>query len=395
MNSQAVIPRRWSWAQFAIIAWIAITIIAGIKLAAAPLKHSVFPVYIAGVTDWLEGKPVYVERPGLDLYRYPPPSLPMFALLKPLGLSLGSALWTWAGAAGLFAATEALRKKILPGGDTWNDRQVGAFRLAVLLMAARSLWNAQANTMVGALLFAGLALAVHRPLGASVSFALALFLKPTVLPIVLLPGVLKPSLAAMTAASGAVLAAALSLPMTEQGAELWRQWVEHGRASAGERRVAFRDGWAALVAVEAASRGSLPELDAPYPRWWLPVSAVLAGLALARCLIPRGRVDARGRIAQAGLLGTAWLLLMGPAIEPPTYLLMGPWLGWALAGGTGTRLPLVALACGVSSLILPGTPTLPAMAWTPALLPLSAMSVAAWAVAADPDGTVIPDPPPC
>ena len=391
MNSQAVVPRRWSWAQFAIIAWIAITIIASIKLAAAPLKHSVFPVYIAGVTDWLEGKPVYVERPGLDLYRYPPPSLPMFALLKPFGLSLGSALWTLAGAGGLFAAAEALRKKILPGGSNWNDRQVGAFRLAVLLMAARSLWNAQANTMVGALLVAGIALACQHPFRASVSFALALFLKPTVLPIVLLPGALRPSLAAMTAASGVVLAVVLSLPMTEQAAELWKQWIEHGRASAGERRVAFRDGWTALVAVEAATRGSLPELDAPYPRWWLPVSAALAGLALARCLITGGRQEAGGRIAQAGLLGTAWLLLMGPAIEPPTYLLMGPWLGWALAGGMGRQLALAALACGISSLILPGTPTHPAMAWTPALLPLSAMLVAAWAVTVNPDRTGIPE----
>lgn len=392
MNSRAVVPRRWSWAKFAIIAWIAIAIIASIKLAAAPLKHSVFPIYIAGVTDWLEGKPVYVERQGMDLYRYPPPSLPIFALLKPFGLSMGSALWTLAGAGGLFAATEALRKKILPGGSSWNDRQVGAYRLAVLLMAARSLWNAQANTMVGALLFAGLALAGQQPFRASVSLAMALFLKPTVLPIVLLPGALKPWLAVMTAVSGAVLALVLSLPMTEQGAELWSQWVEHGRASAGERRVAFRDGWTALVAVEAATRGSLPELDAPYPRWWFPVSALLAGLALACCLIPRGRGDSGGKIAQAGLLGTAWLLLMGPAIEPPTYLLMGPWLGWAMAGGTGLRprLAPAALACGICSITLPGTPTHPAMAWTPALLPLSAMLVAAWAVTVNPERAKIP-----
>jgi hypothetical protein len=395
MNSQAAPPRRWSWATLATLVWTAITMIAAIKLAAAPQKHSVFPVYIAGVTDWLEGKPVYVERPGLDLYRYPPPSLPLFAILKPFGLSLGSALWTLAGSASLFAAAEALRKKILPGGDTWSDRQVGAYRMAVLLMAARSIWNAQANTAVGALLMGGLAFACQKLTGPSIPFALALFIKPTVLPIILLPCARKPLLGAMTAASAMVLAVVLSVPLTVEGAELWKQWVGHGRASAGERRVAFRDGWTALVAVEAALRGNLPELDASYPRWWLPVSAATAGLALLFCLTRRCRRDPGAEIAQAGLLGTAWLLLMGPAIEPPTYLLLGPWLGWAVASGVGTRLALAALACGIASLVLPGTPTIAAMAWTPALLPFTALLVAAWALTIHPDRAKIPESPPC
>lgn len=395
MNSQTNAPARWSWARFAIIVWIAVTLAATIKLAVAPLKHSVFPVYLAGVDDWLQGNPVYVEREDLDLYRYPPPSLPMFALFKPFGLSLGSALWTLAGAGGLFAAAEVLRRNFLPGGASWNDRQVGVYRLALLLMAARSLWNAQANTAVGALLIAGLALAGQRLFSGSVLFVLALFIKPTVLPIILLAGALKPLLVVLTAGSALVLAVVLAPPVTQQGADLWMQWIEHGRSSAGERRVAFRDGWTALVALEATTQGTLPSLDAPYPRWWMPISAACAGLALAYCLMLRKLVDHGASLAQAGLLGTTWLLLQGPAIEPPTYLLLGPWLGWSLASGIGSRLAVPALAAGIASLVLPGSPSIPAMAWTPALLPLSAVLVAAWAVTTAPNRTSIPESSAC
>lgn len=380
MNPPSEFPARWSWARFATFVWIAVTLAASIKLAAAPLKHSVFPVYLAGVDDWLQGKPVYVEREGLDLYRYPPPSLPMFALFKPFGLSVGSALWTLAGAGGLFAATEALRRRLLPGGTGWNDRQVAAYRLAVLLMAARSLWNAQSNTAVGALLIGGLALAGQRPLGGSLLFVLALFLKPTVLPIILMAGALKPRLAVLTATSALVSAMLLYLPNTEREATLWMQWIEHGRSSAGERRVAFRDGWTALVALEATARGTLPLLDSPYPRWWLPASAAWAVLALTCSLMLRKSSEPGGSLARAGLLGTAWLLLQGPAIEPPTYLLLGPWLGWSFASGIGSWLAAPALVGGIASLVLPGSPSMSAMAWAPALLPLSTALVAAWAV---------------
>ncbi|MFM7112183.1 MAG: hypothetical protein ACKO26_13670, partial [Planctomycetota bacterium] len=146
-------PQGWSWSRLAILAWIIVTLAAAGKLAAAPMKHSVFPIYRAGVDDWLSGRPVYVEREGLDLYRYPPPSLPLFGLMQPLGLRLGSFVYTLCGSAGVFAATEALRRWLLPGATHWSDGRVAAYRFAVLLMAARSLWNAQANTALGALLF--------------------------------------------------------------------------------------------------------------------------------------------------------------------------------------------------------------------------------------------------
>lgn len=380
MNSPGPGYSRWSWARIAAIAWMVVAVIAAAKLAAAPRKHSVFPVYMAGVDDWIAGKPVYTARDGMDLYRYPPPSLPLFAVFKPFGLSLGSALWTLAGAAGLFAATEALRRRVLPDGSSWSDGQVAAYRLAVLALAARSLWNAQANAAVGAMLAGGIALSGQRLLIGSLLFSVALFLKPTVLPVIMLAGAVRIPLAAMTAVTGVVLATALSLSLGSGGAALWMDWIEHGRASAGERRVAFRDGWTALVSLDAALGGTIPALDAPYPRWWMPVSAAAACLACAYCVLRRKPAPATEPIATAGLLGTSWLLLMGPAIEPPTYLLLGPWAGWALASGAGRPLAFAVLACAITSLMLPGSPSRSWLAWTPALLPLGAMLTAAWAI---------------
>jgi len=362
-------PQGWSWSRFAILAWIIVTLAAAGKLAAAPTKHSVFPIYRAGVDDWLSGRPVYVEREGLDLYRYPPPSLPFFGLMQPLGLRLGSFVYTLCGSAGVFAATEALRRWLLPGATHWSDGRVAAYRFAVLLMAARSLWNAQANTALGALLFGGLACAATRPWAGASFFSLAMLLKPTVLPVVMLAGAARPALAAFTLITTLAWAAALSAPVGGRAIELWEEWARHGRSSMGERRAAFRDAWTAIVSVEAAARGSLPELDKAYPRWWLPASGVAAAAALAACLTRRD-------LAASGMAGTAWLLLMGPAIEPPTYLLMGPWLGWSVA--CGARLGMAALALAFASLALPGTPATPWLAWTPALLPLCVACLAAW-----------------
>ena len=120
-------PANPNWAGLSIILWLLITIIAATKLAAAPYKHSVFPVYVAGVSDWLAGNHVYVEREGIDLYRYPPPSLPIFSLFYPWHISVGVILWTIVGSLGLYLAAEQLRIKILPGG--WLSHRANA-RLA-------------------------------------------------------------------------------------------------------------------------------------------------------------------------------------------------------------------------------------------------------------------------
>jgi hypothetical protein len=369
-----------SWASFIATLWILLITIAAIKLAATPYKHSVFPVYSAGVGDWLEGNHVYIERQGIDLYRYPPPSLPIFALFYPWHISIGVALWTITGGIGLYLAVEKLRIAILPGGSNWNDKQIAIYHSSVLLLAVRSLWNAQANTHVGALLFGGIALGSSRLWMSGVLTGMALFLKPTIISIPILAMVKQPKQIASLMAAIAGLGLILAGPWTNANIMLWKEWIDHGLASAGERRAAFRDAWSAALSIVATLSGKNPDLEIPYPPGWLGMSAIMALTALAITLMFSKCLQKGALITFAAFIGTAWFLLVGPAIEPPTYLLMGPWIGWALVNrNLGYQyLPIISIAMILVSIGVPGTPTSPLLAWAPALLPLSVVVLVPW-----------------
>ena len=373
-------PANPNWAGLSIILWLLITIIAATKLAAAPYKHSVFPVYVAGVSDWLAGNHVYVEREGIDLYRYPPPSLPIFSLFYPWHISVGVILWTIVGSLGLYLSAEQLRIKILPGGLHWNNKQLGLYRFMVLLLAGRSLWNAQANTHVGALLIGGLAIGPTRVWLGAILTAMSLFLKPTIISIPMLALVQRPRQIAALVAAAMGIGLILSGPWSAANNALWKEWVEHGLASAGERRAAFRDAWSAALAIVASLSGKIPNLETPYPAGWLGLSGVLALTALATTLLFGQKLKRQSVITLAAFLGTAWFLLVGPAIEPPTYLLIGPWIGWALINRKMgyPQLPLIATIMILISFGFSGTPTTALLAWTPALLPLSVALLIPW-----------------
>lgn len=373
-----------SWAGITIALWVLITVVAATKLAVVPYKHSVFPVYVAGVGDWLAGKHVYIERPGIDLYRYPPPSLPMFALFYPWHISIGVALWTIAGSSGLYMAAEQVRIRILPGGSHWTDGKIATYRFMVLLLAGRSLWNAQANTHVGALLFGGLALGSTRIWIGGILASMAMFLKPTIISIPILAMIRRPWQLLAFIATALLLAIVLAGPWTTANYTLWQEWIEHGRASAGERRAAFRDAWTVALSIVACMSGNIPDLETPYPSGWLEMSALLAVTALATGLMVAPGNDRAASTTLSAFLGTAWFLLIGPAIEPPTYLLLGPWVGWALVNRhlAFPQLPIAAAAMILVSFAMPGIPTTRFLAWTPALLPMSVILLIPWYLAA-------------
>ena len=172
----------------------------------------------------------------------------------------------------------------------------------------------------------------------------------------------------------------LSGPWSAANNALWKEWVEHGLASAGERRAAFRDAWSAALAIVASLSGKIPNLETPYPAGWLGLSGVLALTALATTLLFGQKLKRQSVITLAAFLGTAWFLLVGPAIEPPTYLLIGPWIGWALINRKMgyPQLPLIATIMILISFGFSGTPTTALLAWTPALLPLSVALLIPW-----------------
>src|SRR5437870_1037474 len=59
-------PRRWS-DTLPTLLWVGLALAVGVKAAAAPDRHTVWPVLASGSRNFWAGRPVYAECPGLGL----------------------------------------------------------------------------------------------------------------------------------------------------------------------------------------------------------------------------------------------------------------------------------------------------------------------------------------
>ncbi|MCY2936855.1 MAG: glycosyltransferase family 87 protein [Planctomycetota bacterium] len=314
--------------------WLVFAIALATKLAVWPNKHSVFPVYHAAVQAWLAGDSPYEKVADLDLFRYPPPSLWLFIPFGVLDLRLGGALWGVCSTLLVLAGLLRLRQCALPGALGWSDVRMSLFLLVGLAVSGRGLWNAQANGMLGGLIFLSVAeLVRNRPWRSGLAMAWALLLKPTMLSLPMLLAAWRPAWGVRLVAMLAAVVVVTGLLAPRESQHLWQKWVEHGKDSAGERRAAFRDAWTlGLTVADLALPGQdYPLLETPYARWYYPaIPGACAFLALGTgWWLTRWMDPGEAACLLAGL-GTCWMLLFGLAIEHPTYLLAAPWLAWAM-----------------------------------------------------------------
>jgi hypothetical protein len=155
--------------------------------------------------------------------------------------------------------------------------------------------------------------------------------------------------------------------------EQYRGWAGHLVGSAGERWPGFRDAWTAWLLVRHAARGEagLPALRQPIDAPAYRAVQGLGGLAvLAGCLRLRRRgVAGRALVTETLALGTAWLMLLGPAVEAPTYVFLAPFLAWAVVQRGGRLVGAAAvlvLVLGLGGLTRPLWDVLP---WLVLVLP--------------------------
>ncbi len=320
--------------RLALTAWLVFAIALAVKLACWPAKHTVFPVYHAAVQAWVAGESPYERVGELDLFRYPPPSLWLFFPFGILGLPAGGALWGLCSVGITLWGLLRLWRYALPGAPAWSDARVALYLLAGLAIAARGLWNAQANGLLGGLVFLSVAeLARAKNWLSSLAMAGALLLKPTMLSIPMLLAAWKPAWGFRLVVSMALVIGLAAIPAPKQSAWLWEKWVEHGKNSAGERRAAFRDAWTLGLTVADWVRPGTddPPLETAYARWYYPaIPGACAFLALGAGWWLSRQLPTQSAVCLLAALGTCWMLLFGPAIEHPTYLLAAPWLAWAL-----------------------------------------------------------------
>jgi hypothetical protein len=354
-----------------------------------PESHTLFPLFASASAHWWSDLSLYAVYKPLDYYRYPPLFAVAVTPLALLGPVLGGILWGWLSLAVYFIGLRRFARDVLP--VAWSPGRTSVFLLLAVAGALAGLWNAQSNAlMVGLLLLGSSALVRQRWWEAAALLAAPVALKLTPLPLVLLLCALWPRQLGCRFACLTVLG--LLLPfLTRPPVMVWEQyrgWFAHLVEFSNGRWPGFRDGWTVWVVLRhvAGGQAGLPDLQQAVDSACYPALQMLAGLAvLAGCLWLRRRTSS-AKVLVTGTLavGSGWMMLLGPAVEPPTYVFLAPLLSWAFldrAAWAGGR-PLIAAAftlvmvLGWSALTRPLWEAIP---WLALALPLGSALFLAWA----------------
>lgn len=363
-------PLRW-----VVLLWLAFGVAVGVRTLLKPTSHTVYPVFLAGAEHWWDDAPVYADHRPLDHFRYPPFFAIALTPLVPLGPAVGGVAWSWLSLAVYGWGCWRFLRDVIP--RRWTAGREAAFLALALFAGLRGLWNAQSNALVCGLLLAGCAdLVRERWWRSAIWLSLCVLVKLTPLAVVLLLVAVRPRQLGPRVA--VLVLAGLLLPfLTRPPAVVVEQhagWLRQMRDTASERWPGFRDAWTLWRLTADPPTGDLRDylrepIDAPAYR---AVQLATAGLALAWVLWLRRRGTPPGELVTLTLgVGTGWLLLFGPSVEHPTFVLIGPTLVWGLLDGRRPGWFVPAAACvlvlGWGALTEPFQPWCP---WLLAFLPV-------------------------
>jgi hypothetical protein len=322
---------------WAVFVWCAMTVGVCARSAIQGTKGSLFPTWSGAGRDWRAGHDLYEEDNRGDKnrfgYRYSPL---MAALLTPWGfvpLGLGNVLWRLFNAGVFLAAVGWWLREGVPHPATATTR--GLIYLLVAPLALGSLNNAQVNLiLIGLLLMCLTAVSLNRWYVAALCAALAIYLKVYPIAFVLLLALLHPR--RFLPRFLLVFALLGALPFLLQDPEyvmrqygLWWERIRHNDVYRRywPLREGYRDGWLLVRA------------------WGLPVTLSaytllqLGGAAACGLLTVWFRLrlgPGRQLLAVVLLLSCGWMLVLGPAPESATYVLIAPSLAWWLVRSRAT-----------------------------------------------------------
>lgn len=342
--------------RLAVVVWLILAAAITVRILLHPASHTVFPVFAAAGSNWWNDQSLYADYKPLDYFRYPPQAALFFSPLAALGLRAGGILWSWLSLAVYASGLWRFRRDVLPG--RWTPRRESAFLAVATLGGLAGLWNAQSNALaVGMLLWGAAALARERHRTCAAWLAAAAWFKLTPLAPVLLLAALWPRRLVGPLAVG--LAAGALVPFLSRPPETvlrhYAEWVEQQKDLSAERWPGFRDAWTVWqVARHAATgeAGGVPLREPLESVAYRLLQLAAAGGCLCWCLALRGRAGNRRELILRTLgVGSAWLMLFGPAIEYQTYVFLAPFLAAAVVD-PDARPAVRALNVAASVLIL-------------------------------------------
>lgn len=337
------------WKKLAVAAWVLIALAITIRLLTAHNieRHSVYPPYIGAARHWIAGQELY--GPDRMQFRYSPLFAAAFTPFTVLSDRAGNIVWRWLNFAAYLGALGWWIKGVMrPGAD-----RRGLFLLLVIPLSVGSLNNGQSNPlMVAAMLGAMASVCEQRWLLASALLALAVHLKLYPLALLLTVVALWPR--EMIWRQTLMLAGAVaSCFVLQSPAYVGAQFAGWLAFLSGDLRLdqmpgdAYRDLRLLLDVI-----GMKPS-HLTYFAFQLGGAAAVA----VACLKMKTSAMPRRRFyALVYALVACWILLLGPATESSTYILLAPTLSWLLIEAwTGPRPVVLRAALVLASVVLLGT----------------------------------------
>ena len=322
------------WLRRVLLLWVILFLTVGIKAAVSPRRHTVYPLLVGGARHWWAGQSLYTYDPAVvdnyEVYRYSPTCALAFSPLAPLPDRLGGVLWAFLNLGVLVWGLLRAARDVFPG--EWPNRRKAWLLALVLVGAIRPAWNSQGNPLVaGILLLASSAVARRRWWTASALLAIPVFLKLAPIALALLFVAVWPR--RLLGRFAMAMAAGAAVPFATRPAALviaqHREWFASLAHSSVTRWPAFRDAW------------TLWELTGHpvHVRSYRLIQALAGLLTLAWCLRLRRLAPGERFLLTATLaMGTAYLMVFGPSVEYPTYVVLAPMVAWGVLTAFERRL---------------------------------------------------------
>lgn len=334
---------RWAWA-----AWVVLTLVVMVRPVATPQKNTVVPIYAYAAKNWLAGQEMYGlgrALPGMDQFRYAPIFALAFVPVQWLPEGLIEMLWRLVGVVCLLTGFATFVRHFTP--ELWETSARRAALLGLMIpLSIGSLNNGQANVhLTGLLLFAVPAVAQQRWNLATLCLAVSVFCKLYPIAVVLLVVLMYPRPLGWRMLLA--LSVGFAIPFLAQSPGYvvgeYESWFA---ALCGDDRRHFQlgHGYRDLDLL-------LRWCGIGIPRAEYVLVQLLAGLDLAGYAWLKRR-DGPTHLRAVYDLVVCWMILLGPATESCTYILLAPTLACALVERTtGRRLAVLAWLLTTTSVV--------------------------------------------
>ena len=312
----------------AILLWGLALLFVNIRAYAWPEVRTVYPIFSASARLWWSGEDLYFPDRPADVaagYRYGPA---FTVLLTPFGLlpdALGGVVWRLFSVAAVFGALAWLARSVLP--MPLSRDQFACLALLTLPLTLQSLNNGQSNLIIiAALMGCVAAVKEERWNIACALMAIAFACKIYPLALGMLLALLYPRQLGwrMALTAAATLLAPFLLQHPDYVADQYQKWIvllETDDRTTASPTCKLRDLWLLIDLY-----------GLPISRSVYAVLQILGGAGIAGLLWWRQRQGWSDRplLTSCLALSVLWMLLLGPAVESSTFVLLAPSLGFSL-----------------------------------------------------------------